>query len=115
MKTKLILGSVFACSVPIGVLSDELPFLSQRPLSAVALRATSPSGTAPLITVQIPRTDVALPVNVQPNPGIYTAAPYTMLVCVPPPIDPKIVMQPGENSAPARIIKPELRLIPREK
>ena len=112
MKTKLILGSVLIWSVPIGVLPDELPF-SQHPSSAVALRTASRSATAPLITVQIPRTDIAT--NVQPTPGIYTAAPYTMLVYVPPPIDPKIVMQAGENSPLMPIIKPELRLIPREK
>ena len=47
--------------------------------------------------------------------AIYTAAPYAMLVYVPPPIAPKIVMQPGENSARARIIKPELRLIRRQR
>jgi hypothetical protein len=112
VKTKVILGSVLVWTLPIDVLPDEFSS-SQKPTSAVALRTPSHSPTAPLITLKIPRTDIAS--NVAPTPGMYSAAPYTMLVYVPPPIDPKILMQPGENSTPGRIIKPELRLIPRQR
>ncbi len=50
-----------------------------------------------------------------PLPGVYTAAPFTMLVIVPMSTDQGFVMSPrNPASTDNGVIKPELRLVPRQ-
>ena len=49
---------------------------------------------------------------VAPAPGLYAAVPYTALVVVPPPIDPKFAVPPRTAATARVIVPPATDLVP---
>lgn len=94
--------------------------------SGAAMIPTFQSGAEPPLALNLavqmkpaPFTVVVTPVAIAwqgeqaaPDHGIYTALPYSLLVGVPPAVDPKLVISSLATPARMKSIEPPMRLIP---
>jgi hypothetical protein len=78
-----------------------------------ATMTTPPIGKAPMQLLITPDNGGARGGQTNPlAPGLYKAAPYSMLVYVPPAIDTKIAISPRVPAVPPLTVEPTLRLVP---
>ena len=81
-------------------------------VSIIAVSGDSPSvpsSISPvLLTVAVPSQPIQLP---RPSPGVYTAAPFSMVVVVPEPVDPQMTVAIRDTSLfRTPCIRPKTRL-----
>jgi hypothetical protein len=81
-------------------------------IAAVSASGDSPSVSSGVSPVLLAASDSRRPVeSSSPAPGVYSAAPYTMLVVVPRPVDDHMMVATNDRSSSKMpIIKPEIQL-----
>jgi len=85
---------------------------TQPPHGAILRTAATPTPRRTLLLAIAPETPASL-AGVSPiRPGQYVTVPYTLRVYVPPPIDTKIAIEPGQPTRGPLTIEPRLRLVP---
>lgn len=85
-------------------------------LALYGLGAIAISGDSPAVPSSIRPATFAMDISSPPmpspsvSPGVYMAAPYSMVVVVPKPVDPRMLVAMGDVSSKMPCIKPEARL-----
>jgi hypothetical protein len=82
----------------------------QEPRRTTIHTAAAPA--ANLLVLSAPEIPAAGSAATPLPPGHYIAFPYTLRVYVPPFIDTKMAVEPGEHAVKPLTIRPELRLVP---
>jgi hypothetical protein len=68
-------------------------------ISVITVSGDSPSASSNLPSAWLPTAASSQPVQpASPSPGIYSAAPYSMVVVVPKQVDPGMVVAMGDTS-----------------
>jgi hypothetical protein len=79
---------------PIAFLAAALALLG---LAAITGSGGLPSGASDTASIPLAANDSSQPVpSPEPAPGIYSAAPFTMIVVIPKPVDPGLTVAAGD-------------------
>ena len=105
-KSTSICGVALFCIATVALAEPpkavlRTPRAMPRTPKAAAARVFVPHYNATMTARRIDPTTTTTPA-----PGAYASVPFSSIVVVPPPIDPKSVVRPREMLAVARIIQP---------